>query len=302
MSAVPPRIVVSGNCQTAGLAAALLRMTPAGEVHALPMGAQSVDVLRERLRELAPRTDLWFVSANNAVAREVVDELGPGRLQVVPVPIVDFAGFHPDLCYARNRRDGRLTAGHYNSAIVAWAHGQGLSVEDTVALFRREVFEALGYFDAWDQGVQWLRSAFARAQMESRFARFFLGVKREGCFMHSTNHPKIGVLVRLARLVSEQAGLPLVRDVHAGELNDGLNAVVWPVYPELADELGLEGGGYRWKFLSRGRFVDSLPEYVEQAFAAYEEQGIARGDLEIDGPSAVRVDEALRRITGRAAR
>jgi hypothetical protein len=302
MMSQPPRIVVSSNCQAAGLAAALLRMTHAREVHALPMGAQTAEVLEQKLRELAPRTDLWLVSANNTVARRVAEDLGGAGLRVVRVPVIEFTGFHPDICYARNRANRRLTLGHYNSAIVVWAYGNGLGVDDTLDLFRREVFAALGYFGAWNDGVEWLRGAFGSAGLEARFAEFFLSVKRQGCFMYSTNHPKIGALACLARLMAEASGLPLARSLLPGELNDGLNGVVWPLYPDLADELGLEGGSYQWKFLASGTFVDSLAAYVEQMFSSYEEQGIRRGDIEIVDPHAGHVDRVLRRISGREAR
>jgi hypothetical protein len=295
MAAPSPRILVSGNCQTAGIAATLLRTTPVTEVHALPLTGDTPQALQAKIEALVERTDLWLLSPNNQVARQLAQAHGK---RVVLVPLVQFGAFQPDICYAWHQGTRKLTSPHYNSAIVVWAWSHGLDEAATAALFRRDTYAALGYLDAWAQGVKDLRKAFTEAGLEHRFAEYFLSLKRQGCFMHSINHPRIGAIVRLARLLAEEAGLPVLRDVQPGELNDGLNGTVWPVYPEIADVLGLDNGSYHWKYLTQNRFVDGVPAFVAQAFAGYQAQGIGREDLAITYQDAAPVDRALRRITG----
>jgi Polysaccharide biosynthesis enzyme WcbI len=298
MGAGVPRILVSGNCQTAGIAATLLRTTPATEVHALPLTGDTPQALQAKLEALVDKTDLWMLSPNNKVARQLAQTHGK-RVQLVP--LVQFGAFQPDICYAWHKGTRKLTTPHYNSAIVVWSWANGLDEAATVALFRRETYAALGYLDAWAQGVKDLRRAFSDAAIEPRFADYFLGLKRQGCFMHSINHPRIGAVVRLAGVLAEEAGLPILRDVQPGELNDGLNGTVWPVYPEIADRLGLGDGSYHWKYLTQNRFVDGVPAFVAQAFAGYQAQGIGRDEIEITYQDAAPVDRALRRVTGRPA-
>lgn len=298
MTSAALRVLVSGNCQTAGLAAALLRFGAACQTHAVPLTGETPEALRGKLDALADGTDLWLLSPNNKVARAAAEAHGK-RVQLLP--LIQFGAFQPDICYAWHRGTRTLTTPHYNSAIVVWGWAHGLNVADTAALFRAETFQALGYFDAWAQGVKDLRRAFADAGLSHRLAEWFLGVKRDGCFMHSINHPRVGTVVRLARTLADEAGLPVLRDVQPGEINDGLNGTMWPVYPEIADRLGIAGGGYSWKYLTQNRFVDGVEAFVDQAFAGYERQGIGREDLEITYQDAAPIDRALRRVAGRAA-
>lgn len=292
-----PRVLVSGNCQTAGLAAALLRFGAASETHAVPLTGETPEALRGKLDALAERTDLWLLSPNNQVGRAAAQAHGK-RVQLLP--LIQFGAFQPDICYAWHRGTRTLTTPHYNSAIVVWGWSQGLSARDTAALFRADTFEALGYFDAWAQGVKDLRRAFADAGLAHRLADWFLGVKRQGCFMHSINHPRVGAVVHLARTLAAEAGLAVRRDIQSGEINDGLNGTVWPVYPDIADRLGIDGGSYSWKYLAQNRFVDGVDDFVAQAFAGYERQGIGRAELEITYQDAAPIDRALRRVTGLA--
>lgn len=292
-----PRVLVSGNCQTAGIAAAMLRFGAVGEAHAVPLTGESQEALRAKLDRLADTTDLWFLSPNNRVGLEAAAAHGK---RVVRLPLVQFGAFHPDICYAWHRGTRVLSAPNYNSAIVVWGWQTGRDVEATAALFRPEVFAALGYFGAWAAGVRDLQKAFADAGLSHRLAEWFLACKRDGCFMHSINHPRVDAVVRLARVLVEEAGLTVVRTVHPGELNDGLNGTVWPVYPAIAERLGLADGCYTWKYLAQNRFVDGVEAFVAQAFAAYERQGLGRDDLEIAYQDPGPVKRALSRVTGGA--
>lgn len=297
MTPSAPRVLVSGNCQTAGLAAALLRMGAASETHALPLTGETPDALRAKLDTLAASTDLWLLSPNNKVGRAAAQAHGK-RVQLLP--LIQFGAFQPDICYAWHRGTRTLTSPHYNSAIVVWGWRNGLDAGATAALFRAETFAALGYFDAWAPGLKDLQRAFADAGLAHRLADWFLAVKREGCFMHSINHPRVDAVVHLARVLAEEAGLPLRREVQSGEIHDGLNGTIWPVYPEIAERLGIHGGSYAWKYLTQNRFIDGVEDFVAQAFAGYLRQGLGREDLEITYQDASPIDRALRRITAMA--
>lgn len=290
-----PRVLVSGNCQTAGIAAAMLRFGAVREAHAVPITGESHEALRTKLDRLADGTDIWFLSPNNRVGLEVAAAHGK---RVVRMPLVQFGAFHPDICYAWHRGTRVLSSPNYNSAIVVWGWQTGRDVAGTAELFRTDVFAALGYFGAWATGVRDLQKAFADAGLAHRLAEWFLACKREGCFMHSINHPHVNAVVRLAQVLVEEAGLTVLRSVHAGELNDGLNGTVWPVYPEIAEHLGVADGSYTWKYLAQNRFVDGVEAFVAQAFSAYERQGLGRDDLEIAYQDPGPYKRALSRVAG----
>lgn len=291
------KIVVSGNCQTAGIAAALRALTTAREVVALPLG-EPAEVLRGKLQAQLGDADVFVHSTGNNVARELAAQARPG-LQRMAIPVLHFNGFHPDICYAWHKDSKRLTEPHYNSAIAVWAYAHGLDLEQTAALYTPEVFAALGYFDAWRLATEALRKAFTESDLGARFADFFLHAKRRGCFMHTLNHPRVDTINHLARLIAEQLQLPLQRNLGPSEINDGLNSVIWPVYPAIADALGLDGGSYCWKFIGRQRYVDGLDDYLAQACAAYAEQGIAPAQLAITYQGTQTIDRVLGAATGR---
>jgi hypothetical protein len=199
---------------------------------------------------------------------------GGGR-RLVRIVRLRFAGFLPDLCYAVHAESGALTRYHYNSAIAVWAYRNGLSPADTATLFNDRVFRALGYYECFDREMVVLRRAFALADIS--FADLFLALKRTGLFMYTYNHPKIATLDRIARLIARAIEGQDAIAAHDLGVADGLDREIWPVYPEIADELALAEGSWTWKI--DGVFVSGLKTYLEQAFATYEAQGIARGDL-----------------------
>lgn len=291
------KVLVSTNCQTAPLTAALQRMSAGLVVAGVPATGEPAEKLRVALTAHADAQH-WLVAPGNTVARELFAAAARPGARLVTVPQIHFGAFQPDIAYAWHRGTRQLTDPHYNSAIVAWSYAQGLDTAATAALFRPEVFADLGYYAAWDRGVDGLRDAFAASDLAPHFAEFFLHVKRQGCFMYSMNHPKLPAVVQLARLAARAAGLPLARDLAPGEMEDPLNGTVWPVYPALAEPLGLEGS-YSWKYIGRKQYIDGLEAFVEQCFARYAEQGIGRADLEITYQKTDALDAALRRHTGR---
>jgi hypothetical protein len=181
-----------------------------------------------------------------------------------------------------------------------WAYRQGLGAADTAALFNRRTYQALGYLDNWRAAEQALRKAFEASDLRPHWPAFWLHVQRRGCFMHTPNHPQVQVLAHLARLAAQQAGLPLRSSLAPGELADGLSSVIWPLYPEIAQALALDGGSTVWKLVGAHQYLDGVQAFVEHSFAGYQAQGIARADLEPRFFNTARLDEVLGSLTGKA--
>jgi hypothetical protein len=108
----------------------------------------------------------------------------------------------------------------------------------------------LGYLDAWAPSVAHLRQLFINYGMEKEFTNFFWQVKRHGSDVYQKHI----------------------------QINDGLNHIIWPHYPELADDLALEGGSYCWKLGHQTR-IDAVRNYVDFCYAGYRSQGIEPADL-----------------------
>jgi hypothetical protein len=267
------KIVISSGCQTYGLAPALSAMCNISEPTCVQnIGVDSTALKIDLQRELQDAAVFVF-SNNNTVASEVLSEIAFRGL-AVKVPVVQFHAFHPDICYAYHKHTMAFTRQHYNSAIALWAYCNKLDVAKTTALYREEVFYALGYFGAWEQAVKALQENFNNSDLRSHFRDFYLEVKRHGVFMHTINHPTLVVLIALAKAIANHVGVPIKRQIPRGQLNDNLNGSIWPIYPEIAHHLALDGGSYTWKFTNANQTFDGIKTFVDHSFNDYREQGL----------------------------
>lgn len=298
------RILVSGDCQTAGVTAALRFLCPGHLVDPFIVTADP-DNRAALARELA-HTDVWAVSLPDADMAAVRDLLGTLRRtpRVVEFPSLYFDAFHPDISYVPIRstfddvpRLLQSPAGDYNSAIVVWAWQAGLSAQEAIALFQEATFEALGYTLRWEPAVQLMIQTWHKhPHLDAR--RFLRAMRGSGPFMHSVNHPRITALIELARQLAEhitgEAGPAADEPAELFVVDALKDHVVWPVYPPLADSLGLPGS-YAWKLADQR--VLRLPEFVHESYAAYGPHDPAHV---VDTPDRLAIAAALDALASKA--
>lgn len=285
-------IVISSNCQTAGLASTLADIFPDDLVTALPMPQFANDTEEGKFAEQLKAADVWVTLGHfGLVEKYRLKDAKPGLL-MVKAPPIGFTAFHPDLCYARKLSTNELLVPHYNSAIVVWAYQNGANPETAAKFFSKSTFQSLGYLDTWNPSVAHLRQVFKNFGMEKDFDTFYLHIKRAGNFMYSTNHPRSVAIVQLGKIVATKMGGS--SDVYARDIpiNDGLTDVVWPVYPDIADGLALAGGNYQWKLGGKGR-ISGLRDYIEFAYDNYRSLEVEPGDLAIAYFDGSRLDAVL---------
>jgi hypothetical protein len=283
-------IVVSSNCQTAGVTAALQECLPADTVVPMPIPLFNDPESEKRFAAEISDADVWVVAAGwkHILSNNPAIKQKPG-FRHIEVPCIGFPAFHPDLCEARKTSDKKRVAPHYNSAIGVWAYNNGLDIAGARKLFNRRSYAGLGYFNLWEPSIAALRNLFSACDLD--FSRFMLAVKRSGAFMHSVNRPQVNVLVELARLISVKIGASnsvFDKSIH---VSDSLTGEFWPVYPEVADELSLPSGSYDWKI--NNRWIEGLDGYLEFAFGEYEKQKIPRGGLELESRDQALFDRVL---------
>lgn len=238
------RVCVIGNCQAEGLADWLAALSPG-----LTAGAFSVTGVapgdpeaRARWRALIDRSD-WVVMQTGPAHRAKFglpepEDLRAGGRRVTMAPWILFRGFHPDSTYLFHRGAPIPgAAGPLQSAIALAARLEELPQARALKLYNAYVYARLGYFDAHAAALALMREEWAALGLD---ASHWLG-KQTGPFMHTVNHPVPAVLKDVARqllagagfAVSDPAALPPDRLIGGG---------CWPVYPEIAERLGLEGG------------------------------------------------------------
>lgn len=187
------------------------------------------------------------------------------RANVWRVPHIMFHGYHPDLCYlAESGPLSKGPLGHYHSAIAYAAFRRGLDEAGAVALFREEVYAALGYLDAWHPAREALLEDYRQCgfELEDTFVRW----SRSGPFMHTFNHPRIHCLRDLAALILRRAG----RHAERSDIipHDNLtNGPISPVYPEIGRRIGVQGS-YQFKPGGQYRLM-TLEQYVAASFGVY---------------------------------
>ena len=196
--------------------------------------------------------------------------------KTVMFPPITFAAFHPDLVFIHDtsRLNGFVFGpiGPYHSALGLFGYRKGLSLEETNALFNENVFQAIGYFDVWNDGARELLEHANHYGLD--LSSDFINWARRGVFMYSNVHPMSFVLHDVARRLQEKAGLK-ARPVNFNyyDIHDLARAEIYPVYPPIAKIFGV-AGGYQFKLQNHhiswtvGDFL-TLPQYLSSCFNIY---------------------------------
>jgi hypothetical protein len=181
------------------------------------------------------------------------------------IPTLDFDAYHPDICYL-NARNQRLhgPTGAYHSMLVLAAFEQGLTVEQTRALFRRDIFERSGFFSRWPSARERLIKTFALYGLD--VAGPFRTWSRGDAFMHALGHPKARPIHDIARTFLETCGIETDRaDVIPHDTL--VEGACMPVYPEIGEVYGVRGS-YTFKVQGEYRLL-SLNAFIAASFALY---------------------------------
>lgn len=295
-------IAIVSNCQGENLGRCIQALTG---TRAPPFHILGLDYLRDpaasgpEVRALFANNDVVLIQPS--MAEPIARNFPELEARMLRWPSISFAAFHPDLCYvrvARNGADVRGPLGPYHSSIVFHAWQRGLAPAQAVRMFREEVFEELRFFDYWDSSRRVLLEEGERAGLP--LEGLFNGWSMRGCFMHSTGHPRLHVLLDLAQVLLRRLEIPVLPVDPLQFLHDNLaDHSVWPLYPEIGEHLGLEGA-YVFKGINPGLSAQSpvllfgLEEFVHRSYADYELQ--SRGEeLVSDRPFTERYAAAFSR-------
>lgn len=291
--ATGPRIAVIGNCQAFGLAYAMKAMDPSATVDHFTMIARA----RADMTIFAKTLDTYdYVFSHDFLAGHLRGGGGSEELvQLLPktrlIPHVSFAAFHPDLILIHDaaRLHGFVFGpiGPYHSAVGLFGYRKGLSFEETHALFNENVFQALGYFDVWNDAAHEL-IAWAKARFDIDLSSDLMNWARRGVFMYSNVHPMSFVLFDLAKRIWEKAGLePAPLDFNYYAIHDLARSEIFPVYPPIARLYGVQGN-YRFKLANHhlansvGDFLN-LPQFLLSCFKIYSRTEASRlGNPRVD--------------------
>ena len=298
------RVTIFGNCSALTLAKLMQAMT--GDIVATAVEATSamVDNLRAgKLGDpsLIEKSDLIFVQEIGEILTLIQAQFPSHFHKVRRFPFIHFPAFHPDIVYVSSRKHGNQIQGplgEYQSAIALCGWMEGLSIDETVGLFRHEIYEALGYYSYWETS----RKLMIDVGQGADFPINELLEKwcRRGCWLYSINHPKPFVLADIVRQLLSREGIATLPDVEDFVADGFVMGPAWPVYPEIGKALGLPGH-YNFKAIQGYGTVEKpilmlcLEEFVARSFDVFARYG--RDDLKCERLSLPRYQD-LKRFAG----
>ncbi len=259
---VDEKWLVISNCQTTGLAHSFSLLCD--NVYAEPcdywLFKQNYIEIKNKIHEYA-----------QIIISQEIKDLGlidfNQYSNITLVPNIFFRGYHPDLCNVFH--EGIPVKGpldDYHSLIITTAYKLGLSADQTFNLFTHDVYSRLGYYDIWSDEKRVLVESFDQLGLDVRES--LAGWIRNGCFMHSFNHPKMEVVFDIAKLIAGKIkGHVCESDVRP---HDNLTyGPIFPIFPELAENFGINGGSYLFKPMMQYKLL-SLRTFIEKSFSAFE--------------------------------
>lgn len=291
------KTVILGNCQVGGIADALELLSNGSAVEGVLVSNDPATLLGELSEQFKNQENIILMheSVRQIIAvNELLSEFAhPG---VIYIPTISFAAFHPDIQYAFV--NGAVVKSglesDWNSRLMLWAYLNKLSEKNTENLFRENIFDALGYFEEWDNSTNTLRKSFDECGFD--YGRWIRSVQRTGVFMYGINHPMQIGLSQLAIQIAEKVfpnSHVEIEDLHTFT-TDYLSHIVWPVYPEIGDHLGVEGS-YHWRV---ARKHASLTECIELCFSAWDKMKLRKQKVNFIPAITNEDDQLLRSLAG----
>jgi hypothetical protein len=258
------RIGIVGNCQITGLAQGVrsLAGVDVAEFSAAHL-YRATGEERATLEDNLQQRDLVF-------AQEEASRFIAG-IEHLTIPYISFNGLQPDAHYVAIGGDWlKGSMGPYISAIMAAAYLEGLSARRTENLFNKYTFSELGYLDAYDLACEEFREHFHKHGYDPE------PILEIGDFMHTINHPRADALLELAGQMVRTANLACRSPLAPleDELGKGYH---WPVYPGIADNIGVTGG---YDFRITPEIGRTLTQIIVNSFHHWSENDFTSPQIE----------------------
>lgn len=282
-------ILIYANCQ-AGQLLMLLSLMLRGKAKVV-----SVDINSPQAK--AQLQSLASANADGAVdcvlTNQAVDDLLAyfSSDKIIPIPTIHFGGFHPDVVYfAKAETPSQPLFFKSNptiSALALWGYLHNLSADNTLALYREEVFEKLGYMEYFDVCCQAIVENFAQHGMNVGLVERFIASRK--VFMYGPLHPRLELVISLCMGICERINLRPV--LTFDELNNMLpdplqGEYAWGCFPPLASRLGVPGS---WLIRHHNEVFPTLGHYIRTVFAFWD--NFPPGSIQLFDKDKARFDE-----------
>ena len=257
------RLAVLGNCQAVVVARCLRALHPTAQIVAVSWPQLRSPGLMARAKAIIGALDAVVTQPMNLPGLEAFSPaaLQRGMQRCIMFPGVHFTGFQPDAVRVIAKGLQSLI-GEWHSALIMAAFRMGLPQARAEELFNAYVYGALGYFDEYAKAQTFLQRA--AKQIEWDLAAELETWSRP--FVHTPTHPRIEVMMDIARGVCRRLGVETAPDA-AAPPDPFVASGAWPIYPEIGKRLGLAG---EMTFVSpKQRVTLDLEGAIAWYYAAY---------------------------------
>jgi hypothetical protein len=214
------------------------------------------------------------------------------------LPSIHYPVFHPDMDYVSLPSGERLQSPteDYHSRIIFSAFKEGLTQEQTLRLFDRNIFKHAGYFDIRNKVTPWLiRTNGRQRQYLPRILHKW--ESRKICFMHTINHPKPEFMIDVVRDFFVTNAIPF-DDRPCLHIKDSFaSGTVWDVYPDIAKKYS-DRGSYNFLPPAVGSHLNrtnlTLSAFIRSSYECYSKSDIENADTLY--MSSARICQNLRSI------
>lgn len=251
-----------------------------GDCH-VDMVAHCLAYLNPRIKTYAYRVNLPHLKPNLEELRKS-DFLFAGHFvnlkqynlehpRVVRLPATAYRAFHPDVT-EYIQIDGKPLLGlfgAFHSKIALESYLRRYSQEEAYKAFNAVTYEKLGYFNIYEHAFKRLAENYKAVGLDA--ATLVPKWHRRGCFMFTIPHPKIHVILDLTKEVMRLNKIPIILEDSERYLREHFNDAIWPVYPEIAENLYIKEEG-SYYFHLNGHTID-LREFIEISYMLYDKMG-----------------------------
>lgn len=266
------KLLFIGNCQKNLMAKMAELLAFDVEVQIIHSGHIRSFGARKFLIELH-ESDIVFTQP---LIGDAFGEFEEGALESIGKPLLKFpsltfTGYHPDTVYLDSGKQSS-PIGDYHSAIAALAHHFKYDSDTALKLYCGDIYSGLGYYDMFDSEVSRLAMSLNKFGID-------LGVNipdlmRSGRMMHTVNHPTATFLSIFTKALLKLAGIKTRNIDPAQYIVDNFpDSTVFPMFPEIASQIGIAGGSYLFKAdlktAKQGCLAYDLADFVDESLSIY---------------------------------
>lgn len=270
------RALILSNCSYTAYTKYMQGVFPDWDNRGVPLSTAKewVDAGHEAFLDFVDQADLFI----GMTKQEPLASRVPAGTRRVQLPLFVFNGYHPDAVWLHGVTAPTETGAiHSRIAAAGWLTGK--SATQTAALFTGAHYDRLGYFDVFASEKTQLIARFA-ADGGIDISDLFDTWSAQGNFLHTPNHPVAQVFFDIAHAGMAQAGLTEGLDpekvaAQRAALDDNLaTGIIWPLYPEIAEHLGIPHTPTHWRTsAARGTGVTfDVPEMIARSWKRFDEK------------------------------